>query len=103
MIISYGMYYNRSKIRNQPVLKKFFFLRCKSFGHRNFTGMKKKIFKTYTVGVDLEDFRFEILNVMNLSLYPHCNRSLQGFAYKIFEVWNLRSRVCLPIHHSQNL
>nr|DAP77593.1 MAG TPA: hypothetical protein [Caudoviricetes sp.] len=22
MIISYGMYYNRSKIRNQPVLKK---------------------------------------------------------------------------------
>nr|DAN24022.1 MAG TPA: hypothetical protein [Caudoviricetes sp.] len=45
MIISYGMYYNRSKIRNQLVLKKKFFLRCKSFGHRNFTGMKKKIFK----------------------------------------------------------
>lgn len=55
MIISYGMYYNRSKIRNQPVLKKFF-LRCESFGHRNFTEMKKKSSKTYTVGVDLEDF-----------------------------------------------
>lgn len=100
MIISYGMYYNRSKIRNQPVLKKN--LRCKSFGHRNFTGMKKNL-QNFRGSDYLEDFRFEILNVMNLSLYPHCNRSLQGFAYKIFEVWNPRSRVYLPIRHSRNL